>query len=218
MSTTGTLRVVVVGSGRVGLHTTRSLADRGHDVVVVERRGDRTTRLADEYLATVIEGDATRPSILAQTNPQRADAVAALTNTPATNLAVCLLAKRLAPGTRTVLRTTDPTENYEGFVDRVVFPEAAGARLTLNAIVSSEVRTIEESVGELDVLEVEVASDAPAAGKRLDSIRLPEGSLVVSDANGDRTARADTVLEAGHRYVVATEPAVADEVMNLLRG
>jgi trk system potassium uptake protein TrkA len=218
MSSTGTLRVVVVGSGRVGLQVTRSLADRGHDVVVLERRSDRSTRLADEYLATVIEGDATRPSVLAQANPERADAIAALTNTPATNLAVCLLAKRLAPDVRTVLRTTDPEEEYREFVDRVVFPEEAGSRLTVNAIVGSEVRSIEESVGDLNVLEIEVAADAPAAGERLDAIRLPEGSLIVSDTSGDRIAGPETELEAGHRYVVATEPGVADEVMNLLRG
>ena len=218
MSVTGSLRVVVVGSGRVGLQVTRSLADRGHEVVVIERRSDRSTRLADEYLATVIEGDATRPSVLAQTNPERADVIAALTNTPATNLAVCLLAERLAPDARTVLRTADPEENYDEFVDQVVFPEAAGSRLTVNAIVGSEVRSIEESVGALDVLEIEIAPDAPAAGKRLESIRLPEGSLIVSDANGHRIAGPGTELEAGHRYVVATEPAVADEVVNLLRG
>lgn len=99
-----------------------------------------------------------------------------------------------------------------------MFPEEAGSRLTVNAIVGSAVRTIEESVGAIDIIEIEGAPDALAAGKRLDAIRFSEGSLIVSDANGDRTARADTVLEAGHRYVVATEPAVADEVTNLLRG
>jgi len=49
-------------------------------------------------------------------------------------------------------------------------------------------------------------------------VRLPEGALIVSGANGERIARSDTTLTAGHRYVVAVEPSVADEVMNLLQG
>ena len=47
---------------------------------------------------------------------------------------------------------------------------------------------------------------------------LPDGALIVSDANGERVARSDTTLTVGHRYVVAVEPDVADEVMNLLQG
>ena len=41
MSGDGGLRIIVVGSGRVGLATVRLLADRGHATVVIERRPDR---------------------------------------------------------------------------------------------------------------------------------------------------------------------------------
>jgi len=40
----------------------------------------------------------------------------------------------------------------------------------------------------------------------------------VSDANGEQIARADTTLTPGSSYVVAVEPDVVDEVMNLMRG
>jgi trk system potassium uptake protein TrkA len=41
---------------------------------------------------------------------------------------------------------------------------------------------------------------------------------VVSDADGQSIAGADTVLEAGRTFVVAAQPGVIDEVMNLFRG
>jgi trk system potassium uptake protein TrkA len=70
----------------------------------------------------------------------------------------------------------------------------------------------------LDIAEVRIGEDAPVVGKVLDEISLPEGSLVVSDVEGARVARADTVMKAGQRYIVAAEPDVIKEVMRLLRG
>jgi TrkA-C domain. len=73
-------------------------------------------------------------------------------------------------------------------------------------------------MGVLDIAEVRIGEDAPVVGKVLDEISLPEGSLVVSDVEGARVARADTVMKAGQRYIVAAEPDVIEEVMRLLRG
>ncbi|MFC7137208.1 potassium channel family protein [Halobaculum litoreum] len=220
MSAREDLRVVVVGSGRVGLESARSLAERGHDVVIVERNPERVAAAADEYVATIIEGDAARPSVLAQAAPGRADVVAALTNTLGTNLAVCLAAKRLAPEVRTVLRTTEPdTAEFEPFVDHVVYPERAGARRAVNEIEGGEVvRTIEALAGELEVIEVTVAESAPVAGRTLREVSLPRGSLVISGAEGEHVAGADTALTPGATYLVAAEGDVIDEIRRLFRG
>jgi trk system potassium uptake protein TrkA len=61
-------------------------------------------------------------------------------------------------------------------------------------------------------------SHCPAAGKSLSEVRFPTGTLVISDDDGERIARSDTVLTPGKRYVVAVEPDVFEEVMQLLRG
>ena len=217
MSGDGGLRVLIVGSGRLGLQTVRLLADRGHDLVVIERRPDRCEQLADEYLATVIEGDAGRPSVLRQADLERTDVVAALTDTPGTNLSVCLAAKRIAPDIRTVMRTTFGDEDYGEFADAVVFPESAGARAVTN-VIEVGVEAHEATVGDLEIFDLEVAEGAPVAGRSLADVALPRGSLVVSDADGEAIAGPDTVLEAGRTFVVAAEPAVVDEVMNLFRG
>lgn len=217
MSGDGGLRVLVVGSGRVGLQTVRLLDDRGHDLVVIERRADRCERLANEYVATVIEGDATRPSVLRQADLDRTDVVAALTDTPGTNLSVCLAAKQIVPAVRTVMRTVFPDERYGEFADAVVFPESAGARAVTN-VVEHGVATLEATIGDLEIFDVAVAETAPVADRPLADVAMPRGSLVVSDADGEAIAGPDTVLEAGRTFVVAAEPSVIDEVMNLFRG
>nr|WP_247009667.1 TrkA C-terminal domain-containing protein [Halorientalis litorea] len=85
-------------------------------------------------------------------------------------------------------------------------------------VVGGAVQTIADVVGDLEVFEIRVADGAPAANKRLADIALPAGSLVVSGDDGNRIARPDTTLDPGKRYVVAVEPAVTEEVMNLFRG
>lgn len=213
------LRIVLVGSGRVGLQTARLLDDRGHDVLVIERNPERCERIAQEYVATVIEGDAARPSVLRQADIGRRDVVAALTNTPATNFAVCMAAKRIDPEIWTVMRTIyeDSEEEYAEFVDTVVFPERAGSRAVANAV-ETGVQSLESVAGEVEIMEVEVAPDSPAADRRLDEVTFPRGSLIIVDTEGGRIGGPETVLEAGNRYVIAVEPDVLDEVMNLLRG
>lgn len=213
------LEVVIVGSGRVGLGTAEQLAERGHNLTIIERNPDRVDETLDTYIATVVEGDATRPSILEQAGLDRADVLAALTDTPGTNLAVCLAAKRYNSDIRTVLRTvTANTDEYDGYVDEAAFPERVGARLMVNAVEGSGMRAFEGAPGDLDLVEIEVAEEAPIAGLTLAEVSLPAGVLVVSAARGHHIAGPETELSAGEKYVVAVEPGVADELRQLFRG
>lgn len=213
------LNVVVVGSGRLGLNAAEKLAERGHNLTIIERNPEQVDAALDTYVATVVEGDASRPSVLEQAGLERADVLAALTDTPGTNLAVCLAAKRYNSDIRTVLRAATPdTSEYDGYVDVAEFPEQYGARVMTNAVEGSAMRSLEGAPGDLALIEIEVAETAPVAGLSLADVSLPEGTLVVSAARGDRIAGPDTELVAGERYVVAVEPGLDDEVRQLFRG
>lgn len=212
------LDVVIVGGGRVGLRTAQTLDNRGHDITVIEQDPERSDRIADEYIATVINGDATRPSILRQADLESADVLAALTADLGTNLAVCLTARQYGSPIRTVMRRLeDDSDEYGDLVDSTVFPEQAGARIAANAV-DSGVRALEDMVGDLEILVIEVTESAPVAGRTLGEITLPEGSIIVSGADGNSTAGAGTRLDPGQSYVVATEPDVETEIVRLFRG
>ena len=216
---TSNLDIIIAGGGRVGFQTAEMLADRGHDVTIVERDDRIVSEIADEWIATVIHGDATNPDIIEQAGIDRADAIAALTGETGLNLAICLAAAELQPDIRTVARIDRAAgEAYTRFVDAILFPERAGARVAANEIVGTDVQTLADVTGSLDIMLVRVAEGAPAAGKQLSDVRFPAGTLVVSDEDGQRIARPDTTLTPGSRYVVAVEPSVVEEVMNLLQG
>ncbi|WP_135663545.1 potassium channel family protein [Halorhabdus rudnickae] len=213
------LNVTIAGGGRVGFKTAEILAEQGHDVTIVEDDDDRCEAIADAWIATVITGDATDPGILTQASIESTDVVAGLTGKTGVNLAVCMMARELSPDVRTVARVdTDSVDRYTQFVDAIVYPEQAGARVAANEIRGSDVQTLADVTGALDIMEIRVADDAPVAGKTLEEIRFPEGTLVISDDDGDRVARPETTLSPGKRYVVATEPDVAEEITRLFRG
>lgn len=96
-------RIIVAGGGQVGVELSRALVSRDHQVVIVERDSDRCEILNDQYIASVIHGDATDPTVLAQAEPTVADALVALTDSVSTNLVICRIARELGiPETMTV--------------------------------------------------------------------------------------------------------------------
>lgn len=214
------LRVIVVGGGRVGFHAARLLDDQGHRVVVVEQDPDRCKHIADAYFATVIEGDGARPDVLRQADLDSADVLVGATGNQGANFAACVLATRVNPELRTVMRvaSSEGVEGYEEVVDATFFPEQIGARAAVNAATAGDLRTMEALPGELEIAEIRVLEGAPVAGRKLADVALPRGSLVVSDADGDRVPGSETTLESGRTYLVAVEADVADEVRQLFHG
>lgn len=214
-----TKRIIVAGGGRVGFRTARELAARGHDVVLIEKEAERSDHATDERVAMVIEGDATSPAVLEQADPERADAIAALTDEAGTNLAICLAARQVAPSIRTLARTDAGTENaYEEITDATILPQELSAAAAADILSGDEVRTIVGDHHDLEILDVEVAPGAPVAGRTLADINLPRGSLVISGQDRCCIARGETELEAGERYIVGAESDVVDEVLGLFRG
>lgn len=217
------LRIVIVGGGRVGYHTAEQLANRGHDLVLVEEDEDRAAFLSDQYLATVINGDGGRPSVLEEAQLERSDVVAALTGAGATaNVGICMTAQQIAPDIDTVARVDHDTDDeFDALVDAVVYPERLAANMAANDIIDVSgggVRTMTELTDRLELVSIEVAEDAPAADRSLEAVALPRGALVVADPNTGSFPGPDTVLEPGVRYVLAVQTDVTGEVVRLLRG
>ncbi|WP_336024853.1 potassium channel family protein [Halobellus salinisoli] len=207
--------VVIAGSGRVGHRVAQHFADRGRAVTVIDP--DPNGAIEGEEVE-LIEGDATKPSALEAAITDRTGVVGALTDSEDTNLVVCMAAKRYATGLRTVARIEERAgDEYEEFVDEVYFPERASVRAAVNALTGSDVRTFEEVTGELEVLDIRIDYDAPAAGEVV-SDALPEGSVVIAESGGHVAVQHSTTLVNGRRYLIAADRDVVGEVIEQCRG
>lgn len=215
---TETDHIVIAGSGRVGYRVAQHFADRGTEVTVIERDPEVVEEQGTDPAIESVTGDATKPSILRAALTDRTGVIAALTDAENSNLAICLAAKQLSPDLRTVARIEQVDgDEYTEFVDTVYFPERASVKAAVNAVAGSDVRTLEEVTGDLEVLDIRLDYDAPAAGEVVADV-LPEGSLVISQADGHVAVQHSTTLVAGRRYLVAADYDVVDEVIRQFRG
>jgi trk system potassium uptake protein TrkA len=66
----------------------------------------------------------------------------------------------------------------------------------------------------LEIIELEVAADAPAAGKRVADVSLPEGTLIISvlREGGGFVPKADTVIEPGDEVLLVLDPGLEDAI------
>lgn len=207
--------IVIAGSGRVGHRVAQHFTDRGWNVTVIDPNPGQA--IEDDDI-DVIRGDATKPSVLDEAITDQTDTVGALTDKQDTNLVVCMAAKRHADDIRTVARIEEGAgDEYEEYVDQVYFPERASVRAAVNALSGSDVRTLEEVTGELEVLDVRIDYDAPAAGEVV-STALPEGSVVIAEADGHVAVQHSTELIGGRRYLIAADRDVVGEVLTQCRG
>ena len=217
------LRVVIVGGQHVGYHAARHLSERGHDIVIIEKDRDRVEFLSEQYDATIIQGDGGRQSILRQADLERSDVLAALTGYGAmTNIGICTMAADLEPDIGTVARIDHgERDEYTGLVDQVVYPEELAAHAATNEIIhvaGGGVQTIEEVTGDITVLELTVAADAPVAGRELSDVAFPRGAVVVAGRDSNQLPGPEMVLEPGFRYLVTVRTDISDEVVRLFRG
>src|SRR5919112_1199685 len=71
---------------------------------------------------------------------------------------------------------------------------------------------------QLEIIEVEVGEGAPAAGKAVVDIGLPEGALIISVLPKDgpgRVPTADTVVEAGDEVMLILDPGLEANITAL---
>lgn len=215
---TAELQVVITGAGRVGHRTAQVLDDSGHEVYLVECDSETVDRVTGRRTGVVIEGDATDSQILRQTDPEQADVLAALTGNGPTNFTVCTEMRQFTACIQTIVRVEEPEriDMTQEFVDEVVYPERAAAKAVVNRIQDTDIRTLVDVIGDFDVLIIRVDPRSPVAGKQLKDDRFPDGSHVISDADGTEVAQSETTRELGRRYLVAAEPSVADDAHELL--
>ncbi|WP_227377850.1 potassium channel family protein [Haladaptatus halobius] len=214
------LQIVLLGGGHVGYYTAEQLVKQGHNLTIIERDQTRCDLLLEAGFDTVLHGEAVDPDVLGRADLACADVVAGLTDDIGSNLAVCLVASKME-GVRTVLRVDSPSarDEYEKFVDQVIFPEGLGALATVSAITGGSLPdAVNELTGIIELLQIQVTEDAPVAGTAIRDIAVPDGCSIVVDMDEKTVVSPATTLRPGMNLLVATEPAASREIVEILTG
>ena len=88
------MRVIIIGSGRVGAGIASQLAEEGHEVVILDTRTESFRRLAPGFSGQALRGDGTDTSVLERAGARDCEWFFALTNGDNRNILAAQLARQ----------------------------------------------------------------------------------------------------------------------------
>jgi trk system potassium uptake protein TrkA len=215
--------VIIAGGGKVGKNVARSLLDMGHEVTLVEQRRDRFDRLEEEFGHVAMLGDATEINVLERAGVARPpDLLLAVTGDDEDNLVISQIAREGYGVPKVIARVNDP-RNQQHF-DLLGVTQTICATSGILGLIEHEVpehglvRLLELRREGLEVVEVQVDTDSPSAGKSVADLELPEGSRLISVMRNGQAeiAVGSTVLTPGDQVLAILQPGREDELRRAL--
>ena len=133
------MKVIVIGSGRVGSATAKKLQGEGWDVTVVDEKEEALTRLGANWSGGFVVGHGMDSEILRRAGVADADAVVVATNGDNTNLVIGQVVRKRYGIECVVVRILDPAraEFYAARGMHTVCPTQTAIAALTEAVTSS---------------------------------------------------------------------------------
>ncbi|MFZ1513669.1 MAG: Trk system potassium transporter TrkA, partial [Tabrizicola sp.] len=218
-------RVVIIGGGNVGLAVARALEARTDRIraKIIEKNRATAEAAADALERTIVlNGDGMDSDLLMEASVDRADAILAVTDDDKTNLLVAVRAKQ-AGCPMTIALVNDPTLAplmAPLDIDAYINPRATTVSSILRHIRHGRVRAV-YSIGdaEAEMIEAQVLSTSPLAGRLVRDIEFPEGVLVGAVMKGEKVLKptGDLRIEPGDVIALFAMAKDVPEVERLLQ-
>ena len=218
-------RVVIVGGGNVGLAVAQALEKRTDRVRarVIERNREVAEFAADELERTIVlNGDGLNAELLDEAGISRSDAIMALTDDDKTNILASVRGK--ASGCKMAICLVNDPSMIQVLsaldIDAFINPRATTVSSILRHIRHGRVRGV-YSIGdaEAEVIEAQVLSTSPIAGRTIRDIDFPEGVLVGAVMKGDEIVKptGHTRIDEGDVIALFSMASDVPEVERLLQ-
>ena len=217
--------LIVVGGGKVGVSVTRTLLALSHEVVVIEQERPRFERLEEEFEHRAIYGDGTELYVLERAGIARPpDLVVAATGDDEDNIVICQLAREKYGVNKVIARVNDPRNQV--YFDLLGISPTVSATSMVLALIEHEVpqhelvHLLELRKENLEIVEVEISPDSSVAGKRVEELRLPESTRLISVMREGKAeiAVGSTQLHPGDQVLAILEPGREVELKRVLLG
>ena len=219
------MRVAIAGAGNVGWFIARELVSNGHEVLLLEKVPEVAARLDQVPGIELRVADACEVNSLREAKVDTCDVMVAATGDDEDNLVVSLLSKQEFAVPRVIARVNHPKNHW-------LFNEAWGVDLSVStphlitALVDEAVsvgrlvRLFQLEGGQVRLVEVTLAEDAPVAGQPIRDLQVPRDATLVAIVRDDHVlfARGDTVLYPGDEVLALVTTESEESVRRLLTG
>ena len=219
-------RVMLAGGGNIGMRLAQAL-ENSIQVKIIERNRDRARFLSEQLgRAIVLCGDDANEDLLVEENIEDMDVFCAITNDDEANILSAMLAKRLgAKKALSLINRLSYVDLVEGgVIDIAVSPQQATVSALLAHVRRGDVvRVYSLRRGAAEAVEAVAHGDrnsSKVVGRRLDQIKLPEGTTIGAIVRGDDVliAHHDTVIQAeDHVILFIVDKSQAGEVEKLFQ-
>ena len=215
--------VLIAGGGKAGANVMRTLLRNSHEATLIEQDRDRFERLEAEFEHQAMLGDATEIYVLEKAGIRRPpDLVLALTGDDEDNMVICQLAKEKYGVSKVIARVNDPRN--QAHFDLLGISPTVCATSSIMGLVEHEVpehelvHLLELRKENLEIVEVQIDKGSPVAGKKVESLSLPEGARLISVMRDGRSeiAVGATELQPGDQVLAILQPGKEDELRRVL--
>ena len=128
------MKIIIAGTGEVGFHLSKLLAQESHDIVIIDTSKIALEKATKNLDVSTIRGDATSIKTLESAGISKADLLIAVTSTQHINILSCIIGKNL--GVKRCIARISNSEllhRKETFdlkdigINQVIYPESLGA-------------------------------------------------------------------------------------------
>jgi trk/ktr system potassium uptake protein len=220
------MKVIVTGGGAIGRHLAHDLAERGHDVALIEQDKTIVEHLQEQMPGVhTMLGDACEPWVLEDADMAHADVVVTSTGDDEDNLVTSLLAKQEFGVPRVLARVNHPENEWlfteQWGVDQAVSPPHLLTSLVEEAVTTGDlVRLLRLEGGKASIVEMKLDHTSPAAGKPVYELRLPPDTTIVAVLRDGHVVivQPETVLAAGDEVVALAAPDAEQSLREAVVG
>ena len=134
------MKVIVIGSGRVGSSVARELKSVGWDVTVIDEREEALGRLGEAWTGEFLVGHGMDRQLLREAGIEEADAVVVTTDGDNSNIVIGQMAQKQFAVPSVVVRVLDPAraEFYSSRGLNVVCPTSSAISTLTDAVRAAE--------------------------------------------------------------------------------
>ncbi len=215
--------VIITGGGRTGAHLARILVSQNHKVRLIENRAEILDHIHRELPTEVIfEGNPIDPTVLEAAGASKAEVLAACTPDDETNLIICFLARSSFKIPRTIARINNPRNEW--LFDSTFHVDVAVNQAAIMASIIEEEMSMGDMMtllklrrGNYSLVEEKIPEGAPALGKSIMELELPEKSVVAAIIRHGEVVvpRGTTVFELGDEVLAVTDTDGAVQLSKL---
>ena len=188
------MNIIIVGCGKVGYTLVELLSSEDHNLVVIDEKPERVSRITDSMDAMGIVGNGINHQTLLAAGIETADLLIAVTGDDEKNLLCCVIAKKTGR-CQTIARVRNPIYNEETeFLKKefgiamIINPDLAAATEIAKVFqFPSALRVDTFAKGRVELLHFRIGKDSPLLGMKLYNLNqtLHTSVLVCTAMRGD---------------------------------